>query len=217
MINDKLVKRFDELLSQADDVEKTKRLESNSSGYREYIDHGIYLAWKSKARNLLVLACGENSEHYKAFIKNETGLYSTNVEILHELKHLMEGAKEDYAGGYCSSARTMIQAEVFDSELDQAMELLTNGYYPAAAVIAGVVLETTIRQMCDDEGIAHGKLDKMNSDLVKAGRYNLLVQKQVTALADLRNKAAHGHNDQFSKADVKDMIDQISRFVAERL
>lgn len=111
----------------------------------------------------------------------------------------------------------MIQAEVFDSELDQATELLNNGYHPAAAVIAGVVLETTIRQMCDEEGIGHGKLDKMNSDLTKAGRYNILVQKQVTALADLRNKAAHGQNDQFSMNDVKNMIAEVSRFVTERV
>lgn len=217
MINNKLIKRFDELLCQAVDLEATKQHRQGAMSDGDYVDNDLYLAWKAKAKNLLVLACGEQSEHYKAFTSNEKGNYGTNAQILINLKSLMAGAKEDYAGGYCSPARSLIQAEVFDSELDQATELLNSGYHPAAAVIAGVVLETTIRQMCDEEGIVHGKLDKMNSDLTKAGRYNVLVQKQVTALADLRNKAAHGQNDQFSKDDVKNMIAEISRFVAERV
>ena len=87
----------------------------------------------------------------------------------------------------------------------------------AAAVIAGVVLETTIRQLCDDEGIAHGKLDKMNADLTKAGRYSSLVQKQVTALAAIRNSAAHGKTDEYNRGDVERMITDVARFVREHL
>jgi hypothetical protein len=53
----------------------------------------------------------------------------------------------------------------------------------AAAVIAGTVLETALRQLC---------LDRMNADLAKAGVYNSLMQKRITALAAIRNRAAHG-------------------------
>jgi hypothetical protein len=60
--------------------------------------------------------------------------------------------------------------------------------------------------MCVDRALPIGKLDKMNADLAKAGAYNKLVQKQITALADIRNDAAHGHYDQFSKDDVSSMI-----------
>ncbi len=56
---------------------------------------------------------------------------------------------------------------------------MNNGYSTAAAVIAGVVLETALRELCDKESISHGKLDKMNSDLTKASVYNKLVQKQI--------------------------------------
>lgn len=217
MINNKLTNRFDELLSQAIKLEATKQYRGGGVSEGLYVDQGLFLAWIAKAKNLLNLACGEASEHYKAFKESETGFYTTNAGILVKLIPLLDAAKEDYAGGYCNSARSLIQAEVFDSELEQATELLNNGYHSAAAVIAGVVLETTVRQMCEAEGVAHGKLDKMNSDLAKVGRYNVLVQKQVTALADLRNKAAHGHNDQFSKEDVKRMIAEVSRFVAEQV
>ena len=36
------------------------------------------------------------------------------------------------------------------------------------------------------------KLGTMNAGLAKQGVYNKLTQKRITALADIRNKAAHG-------------------------
>ena len=60
------------------------------------------------------------------------------------------------------------------------------------------------------------KVEKMNADLAKAGIYNVLVQKRVTWLADIGNKAAHGIVAGFEVADVRDMIAQVERFVADR-
>ena len=53
----------------------------------------------------------------------------------------------------------------------------------------------------------------MNAELAKAGAYNLLWQKNITALADLRNKAAHGQWDQFTKDDVATMLQQVRSFM----
>jgi hypothetical protein len=81
-------------------------------------------------------------------------------------------------------------------------------------VIAGVVLETALRQLCDRENIPHGKLDKMNADLAKAGKYNKLMQKRITALADIRNSAAHGNFNQFTQQDVENMMNEVEQFLA---
>ena len=54
----------------------------------------------------------------------------------------------------------------------------------------------------------------MNADLAKAGVYNLLKQKQITAIADLRNKAAHGQGG-FTTEDVEDMIRNVRRFMED--
>jgi len=133
-----------------------------------------------------------------------------------KLRAVLEAAKEDYEGGYLNSLKLIVQAEVFGSELEQASELLASGYIPAAAVTAGVVLEAGLREWCVDNALPIGKLDKMNSDLAKASVYNKLVQKQITALADIRNSAAHGHYDQFSKPDVANMINEVQRILATR-
>jgi uncharacterized protein (UPF0332 family) len=62
---------------------------------------------------------------------------------------------------------------------------------------------------------AKPKLDTMNSELVKAGAYNVLIQKKVTWLADIRNKAAHGKWDDFTKEDASDMLKAVRRFVED--
>jgi len=81
-------------------------------------------------------------------------------------------------------------------------------------VVAGVVLETTLRRLCEEHGLAIGKLEKMNAELVKAGVYNNLTQKRITALAAVRNSAAHGKLDEFTKDDVSAMIRDEQRFEA---
>ena len=60
-------------------------------------------------------------------------------------------------------------------------------------------------------------MDKMNADLAKKGVYNLLVQKRITTLAQIRNDAAHGKPDQFTEADVTSMISDVERFLADHL
>lgn len=199
-------------------------LVSNKPQYDKYhqqtakdIDHNALLEWRVKTRNLLSKACGAESEHYKEFRENENTLYGTYLSTLENLRAIFVAAKEDFEGGYLQSTKSLVQAEVFDSELEQAQQLLDNGYSSAAAVIAGVVLETTLRELCTRNKIAHGKLDKMNADLAKKGVFNKLVQKRNTALADIRNSAAHGKPTEFSDSDVGDMIRDVERFVVEYL
>jgi hypothetical protein len=177
------------------------------------------LSWKVKVRNLLSNFCGENSQYFKQFEKEENSgtLGTTNFTIFKGLKAIFIAAKEDFENGYLSSIKTLVQAEVFDSELEQANELFSSGYFTAAAVIAGVVLETALRELCDRNRIPHGKLDKMNAELVKARVYNKLNQKRITALADIRNSAAHGKPDEFTDQNVSDMIREVSQFLSNYL
>ncbi|MDR7121676.1 hypothetical protein [Rheinheimera soli] len=200
-------------------------LSSKKSTYSEFlgknqieIEPNALLEWKVKARSLLTKACGQDSEHVKEFLKNEdVGLYGTNLGTLERLKAILLAAKEDYEGGYLKSTRSLVQAEVFDSELEQARALLHAGYKSPAAIVAGVVLETSLRELSDRAGIVHAKLDKMNADLAKAGIYSTLLQKRITALAGVRNSAAHGKSEEFSEKDVEDMIRDVERFITENL
>ena len=213
-----LTQRFSELVSQLDEAEASKRQDRGPLREGFYVDNDKFLNWTIKARNLLSKACGKNSEHYRDSERYErpSGI-TTNYAMMNRLRAVFLAAKEDYEGGYLNSIRNLVQAEVFDSELEQASELHGAGYILPAAVVAGVVLETTLRQMCTDMSIPIGKLDKMNADLAKAGAYNSLVQKQITALAGIRNSAARGHPEDFTDTGVANMISQIRAFVSSQL
>lgn len=212
----KLQARFGELVEQLDHIGSTRQSKhSEYTGSYEEVDADLLLGWLVKARNLLSTACGRESEHYESFAKAETpGIYESNFTIYKRVRAVFMAAKEDFEGGYLVSVRHLVQAEIADSELDQARELLASGYHTAAAVVAGIVLETTLRSLCDAQGIAHGKLDKMNADLVKAGQYNSLVQKKITFLAGVRNSAAHGKPEEFKPSDVESMISEVERFAS---
>lgn len=214
-----LRKRFGELDTQAAEIAKTSTTSRDfNGGTDENVDREQFLAWCVKAKNLLVSACGQESEHYKAFVEAENySSWSGNLKNFLRTRAVFGAAKEDFEGGYLASVRNLVQAEVFDTELEQATELLSAGYYPAAAVIAGVVLETTLRQLVSAHEIPLGKLDKMNADLAKAGQYNSLVQKRVTSLAAIRNSAAHGDHTAFTKADVESMVEEVGRLVGQWL
>ncbi len=211
-----LKKRFDELLSQADEVSATRqRKHSSYAGPYDHVDSDLLLGWCVKARNLLVSACGRDSEHFNSFVEAEKPRpYEENPTRLSRLRAVFLAAKEDFEGGFLSSVRHLVQAEVFSTELEQARELLTAGYKVPAAVICGVVLETNLRSLCGAHDLAVGKLDKMNADLAKAGQYNSLVQKRITALAAIRNSAAHGNSSDFNEKDMQSMIEEVERLVA---
>lgn len=213
-------KRFNELEVQLSDIEATKERkhsEYTGSGY-DHISAELILNWKVKAKNLVANACGLESQHFLAFEEAATQRsMQSNYDHLQRLKAVFLATKEDFEGGYLNTVRNLVQAEVFTSELEQAEELLKSSYGTAAAVVAGVVLETSLRNLCTKYGIGPASLNRMNDDLAKAGAYNSLQQKRITAMAAIRNSAAHGKTDEFSPGDVKGMIDDVERFLATTL
>ena len=58
---------------------------------------------------------------------------------------------------------------------------------------------------------------RLNADLARAAVYDKLVQKRITALADIRNNSDHGHFDKYTAEDVEDMIKWVKRFSADYL
>lgn len=215
----KLSERFDQLFEETKEIEATRGTQHNQLvGNVNVVDNEKTLTWKVKSKNLLVSTCGKDSQHYEEFIKAEKlRSYETQWDAFKRMKSVFIAAMDDYKNGYLTSLKNLIQADVFDSELEQAQELLSSGYKLAAAVIAGVVLETTLRDICYQNALTIGKLDKMNSDLVKAGVYNKLQQKRITALADIRNSAAHGKPEEFTDSDVAMMIRDIEQFLIVHL
>jgi hypothetical protein len=218
-LDQKVIDRFQTLIAQTEKIVATRTSRSNEyvvSFRDDYVNFEIATQWATSCLSLLGRVFGKESEHY-----TKLDALFPKITDYHPFKQavgIIKSAKEDYENGFIFETRTLIEAEVFDDFLEQAEYLFNSGYIAPSAIITGSVLEDGLRKLCQRKGIslpAKPKLDSMNTELAKAGVYNTLVQKRVTALADLRNKAAHGKWSEFSKDDVKNMLTQVRSFMGE--
>ena len=177
-------------------------------------DHD-YQQFRAEVENLVNKVCGADSAH--AFsLKQIADKSYTFANIYGVLK----AAYQYYEDGFLVELRRLVRADLLDDFLSQAEVLLDQGYHVAAASLAGAVLEDTLRKLCDINSITFPdktKIDALNVELDKRDVYDKLIQKEITAKADLRNNADHGKFNEVREADVKDMVRWIRRFVTERL
>ena len=121
--------------------------------------------------------------------------------------------------GYLKRREELIHADVFNDFLEMSEYLLSTGYKDAAAVTIGSVLEVHLKKLATKHSILTElsgkakKADTINSDLVKAGAYNKLEQKSVTAWLGIRNYAAHGEYDEYDKQQVELMLSGVRGFM----
>jgi hypothetical protein len=203
-VDQKILKRLDELIELGENVLKTRRSPPANVIGDDRVDTKLANQWVSSTLNLLIRVFGEKCVYVET-IKRYSQKYLT-YSIITPIYGVLKSTKDDYEHESIFELKTLITAELFSDFLEQAKILKEAGYFQPAAVIIGCVLEDGLRKLCTKNGISISsteKIDKMNADLAKNGIYNLLTQKQITAYADLRNKAAHGKWNEFSADDVK--------------
>jgi len=107
--------------------------------------------------------------------------------------------------------RQLVQADLFDSEIDGARELLKSKFLRAAGAIAGVVLEKHLRQVCDDHRIKITKknpgINDLNQLLKDNGVIDITQWRHITLLGDIRNLCDHNKQKEPTEAEVTDLID----------
>lgn len=219
MHRDSLVqRRLDELAAKGKTISSSKYSRAGLRGHGtvEYVPIPITKGWGTSVVSLLRQVFGADSAHTQQF-ESAFSAFRGNFSSFQVLYEIFAAAKEDYEGGYIFSLRGLVKAEVLSDALEQADELLTSGYKDPACVLIGVSLEIAIKELTSRYNLPVSKLDKMNTDLCKAGAYNIAKQKQVTAWADLRNKAAHGDWSAYSIDDVRDMRGGVLRFLGDYL
>jgi hypothetical protein len=230
-IEQQIINRFQQLIDYTEELAKTQTKTSGGSERTQgggviislgsdYLDAEMVNQWGTSCLHLLRQIFGQESDHYTNFknlFPQFTDFYDGTKNVRKAIG-VLKAAKDDYENGYLFDTRVLIEAEVFDDFLEQAEHLLKQGYFAPAAIIAGCVLEDGLRKLCLRNSLvlpAKATIEPMNVELAKAGIYNKLVQKKVTALADLRNKAAHGEWTEFNEKDVEDTIRDVRRFMED--
>lgn len=214
-VDRKALERLAELITIGDRVLVTRRPPPpNSIGFDSSVDSQAAHQWFTSVQNILARVFGLASEHYKNFTAQ--GAKGLTYSPVYRAQGILKAAHEDLERGFLFDLRRLIEAEVFDDLLEQADALLSADYYQPAAVVAGCVLEDGLRKLCVANAIVlpdKPKLDVMNAELAKAGLYTKLTQKRITAIADIRNNAAHGKWNQFLRRDVEEAITWIRNFM----
>lgn len=109
-------------------------------------------------------------------------LLQQQIAILESIERRFESSLFDI--------KQLVQADLFDSELDVAKELLKNNFVRAAGAVAGVVLEGHLKQVCDNHALSKksGTISVLNDSLKAAGVIELSQSRQIQYLGDIRNK-----------------------------
>jgi hypothetical protein len=111
--------------------------------------------------------------------------------------------------------RQLVQADVFDSELEAAEELAKHKFGRAAGAIAGVVLERHLRQVCDNHGITVAKrnpgISDLNDALKGAGVIEIPQWRFLQLLADIRNQCDHSRTSDPTIESVNDLVSGVTK------
>ena len=224
--DEKVILRLEQLIKQGESLLASKQ-RSGIGGW--WIENDRLLSqWVTGCLNLLSRVLGKDTEHYRRFDTEKEEAIVGDAGHTERYLGVLMAAKEDIDSGFLFERELLISADVFDDFLEQAEHLLENKYKDAAAVLIGSVLESSLRKMCRKHGFDitdntgavitdTATIAPLNDALYRGEVYSKLVHKQITAWADLRNNAAHGHYDQYTKSDVEDMDKWVRSFVIEHL
>ena len=237
-LKEKYLKQFEKLIADGETLIKhcqtiEKKPFPDMYGYKckilreEHVDYSSFIKWRTDC-NLLLTSLYSYSQIQNEFAATFLKLQTRTDNVRWGIETL-RSIKENLHDGFLDDLASKISSEIAFDYMQQAENLIdedSNGKYNhiPAAVLAGTVLEKTLRGLCDrqnppvpttkDNGTSK-TLNPLIDDLKKAGLYNEAKAKHLKVYADIRNHAAHGKNTEFNLDDVKDMIRGIERFISE--
>lgn len=220
MNRDFFIKQLDEIIQDFNDI-KLKAKNSDLSGNTS-TEEIVTVLTKSKAA--VARIAGLNSEYYKEI---EAILLRNTIWVGVKLKHVIGSVialKGDLENDYLKTFESIIKSEIFSDYLEMAEHLLEKEFQDPATVLIGSTLETYLRELCVKNNIdietrntkgnlIPKKADLMNSDLAKKNVYSSAYQKQITAWLSLRNSAAHGKYEEYSKEEINLMMHGVRHFI----
>jgi hypothetical protein len=126
----------------------------------------------------------------------------SQVSILQSLKQRFESSLFDI--------KQIMQADLFDSEIDQCRELNKKGFHRSAGVICGVMLEKHLSLVAENHNIKITKKNPTVADLNQPLKDNSIIDvpmwRSIQHLADIRNLCSHNKDREPTKEEVEDLI-----------
>ncbi len=213
------------------DFSKKEEL-NNSKNLRRFKSE--YEVWYSEALELIKLILPNRVDDFINFYKREnkdkstTGISSNitfNVIGFYvprefEQQHaILVSAKRRFESSLFDIGNLM-RADLFDSELEKASQLNKEGFVNCGGVIAGIVLEEHLQELCEKNKIDVEKnnptINDYNNNLLKEKIIDTAQFKLIQYCADIRNKCSHKKkkSDDLSKQEeVNDLIENTEKII----
>ena len=113
--------------------------------------------------------------------------------------------------------KQLLQADIFDSELDAARELNKKGFLRAAGAISGVVLEGHLKQVCINHNIVIKKTNPTISDFNQLLKDNEIIETHdwrfIQRLGDIRNLCDHKKQQEPTKEEIEELIKGVEKII----
>ncbi|MBV7468977.1 hypothetical protein [Aeromonas sp. sif0611] len=139
--------------------------------------------------------------------KSATTHLTQQIAILNSIKRRFESSLYDI--------RQLVQADLLDSELDVARELLKHKFTRAAGALAGVVLEKHLYEVCVAHNIritkTHPTIADLNEALKNASAIETTQWRFHQHLGDIRNLCSHNKAVEPTVEQVHDLIDGVAK------
>lgn len=111
----------------------------------------------------------------------------------------------------------LLQADIFDNELNSAKELNKKGFYRAAGAICGVILEEHFSNILDRNSIKINKGNPTINDYNDTLKSNSIIDvptfRHIQLLADIRNLCDHKKKDNPTKEQIIDLINGTEKII----
>lgn len=212
-----LTGRVEHLIGQGQQVLATRQY-SEFSG--NYVDTGLQMGFRSASLSFIKNLYEEQHPYFEDFKERVKGSHPTETEAG---INILTAIKTEIENDWLLSLRQLISSEIFADFMEMSRHFLDLDYKDPAAVMIGSTLEEHLRLLCNNYSVEVNfeksgntipkKANLLNAELVKAGAYGVLEQKSVTAWLDLRNRAAHGKYDEYTKQQVELMYQGVLNFI----
>ena len=155
MMNEDILKRFDELMGLGNQVLAT--ITPATPSVSACVDRGIFRGFRSASLSFLERIFGANQTYYKEFIENVEDVYPSETDIG---INILKVAKAEIEGGWLFTVEGRVSAEIFADFIALAKEALDDNK-DVAAVLSCAALEDALKRVAikakldlDDKGMS---------------------------------------------------------------
>ncbi|MDE8559043.1 hypothetical protein [Pantoea vagans] len=235
------------MLNECGRIDKEELKGYLDKGYEIVIFANEYQRWYTKAYRVVSQLIKERLAEFESIYKGDPkrkevtylnysindyllGLQSTHAGVVKrgpsdaiqkmEIQYKILSSARERFNSVLFDIKDIVQADIFESELDTARELNKKGFVRAAGAVTGVILEKHLSHVCALHNIkskkAHPSISEYNQSLKDNETIDTPTWRFIQHLGDIRNLCDQNKEREPSKDEVSDFIngvDKISKTV----